>query len=78
MAAALGLGVAQVGGFKMAPGGKSKGPPPAVKKVRSWGGADRRCVAGVAGSDEGLRRAAARGPRCWQRHPLLSAPARRC
>ncbi len=26
----------QVGGFKMAPGGKSKGPPPAVKKVR-WG-----------------------------------------
>ena len=28
--------VTQVGGFKMAPGGKSKGPPPAVKKVR-WG-----------------------------------------
>jgi magnesium chelatase subunit H len=27
----------QVGGFQMAPGGKSKGPPPAVKKVGSQG-----------------------------------------
>ena len=27
----------QVGGFQMAPGGKSKGPPPAVKKVRRDG-----------------------------------------
>lgn len=34
--------VLQVGGFKMAPGGKSKGPPPAVKKARGRGGAARR------------------------------------
>lgn len=31
----------QVGGFKMAPGGKSKGPPPAVKKVLSLFGSGR-------------------------------------
>ncbi|PSC71131.1 protoporphyrin IX magnesium chelatase [Micractinium conductrix] len=31
----------QVGGFQMAPGGKSKGPPPAVKKVLSLFGSGR-------------------------------------
>jgi magnesium chelatase subunit H len=31
----------QVGGFKMAPGGKSRGPPPAVKKVLGLFGSGR-------------------------------------
>jgi hypothetical protein len=31
----------QVGGFRMAPGGKSKGPPPAVKKLLGLFGSGR-------------------------------------
>lgn len=55
----------QVGGFKMAPGGKSKGPPPAVKKVgwaAGWGWVGAK-QAGLAGN--GLEQVGLAGASQW-------------